>query len=145
MASTSAISLPLLPCTGTSPHRKSNYRALSTTVSASLRNENYGRSVVDENLIVLRKRIHEMKQAESRYEPPAHWMEWEKKCYAGKDEFVCELMGLLQTWMMDARPCLVLGAILVVALSLPAAGAVAWFQMLAVIKGVFTWFPYLIN
>ncbi|KAE9450974.1 hypothetical protein C3L33_17142, partial [Rhododendron williamsianum] len=135
MASTSAISLPLLPCTRTSPHRRTN-RALSTTVSASLRNENYGRSVVDENLIVLRKRIHEMKQAESSYEPPAHWMEWEKKCYAGKDEFVCELMGLLQTWMMDARPSLVLGAILVVALSVPAAGAVAGYQMLAVIKRV---------
>ncbi|KAG5556256.1 hypothetical protein RHGRI_006759 [Rhododendron griersonianum] len=106
MASTLAFSLPLFPCTRTSPHRKTN-RALSTTVSASLRNENYGRLVVDENLIVLRERIHEMKR---------------------------ELMGLLQTWMMDARPCLVLGAILVVALSVPAAGAVSGFQMPAVIE-----------
>ncbi|KAI8554076.1 hypothetical protein RHMOL_Rhmol05G0069400 [Rhododendron molle] len=103
MASTSAISLPLFPCTRISPHRKTN-RALSTTVSVSPWNENYGRSVVDE------------------------------KCYAGKDEFVGELKGLLQTWMMDARPCLVLGAILVVALSVPAAGAVvAGFQMPAMI------------
>ncbi|XP_058184618.1 uncharacterized protein LOC131302059 [Rhododendron vialii] len=137
MASTSAISLPLLPCTRTSPYRRTN-RVLSATVSASLRNESYGgRSVVDENLIVLRKRIHEMKAAESGHEPPpAHWMEWEKRWYAGKDEFACELTGLLQTRMMGARPCLVLGAILVIALSVPTAGAVAGIQMLAVIKGV---------
>ncbi|KAL6982114.1 hypothetical protein U1Q18_023730 [Sarracenia purpurea var. burkii] len=35
------------------------------------------RGQVDENLIVLRKRIHEMKMKERNYEPPSHWMEWD--------------------------------------------------------------------
>ncbi|KAH7841164.1 hypothetical protein Vadar_026498 [Vaccinium darrowii] len=134
-------SLPRLPYPRISPHRKTTRAAANLTstkliVSCASRNENYGGRMVDENLIVLRKRIHEMKMAEANYEPPAHWMEWEKNCYAGKDEFVCELVGLVQTQMMNARPGLVLGLILMVALSVPTSAAVLCFQMLALIKGV---------
>ncbi|GFS32751.1 hypothetical protein Acr_00g0024410 [Actinidia rufa] len=108
------------------PHHKSNQRS-STIVSAS-RNEAHGRDyyggrLVDENLIVLRKRIHEMKMIERNYEPPAHWMGWEKNCYAGYDEFICEAMGLLQAQLMKTRPSLALGLAVLMGLSVSTSAA----------------------
>ncbi|CAK7344161.1 unnamed protein product [Dovyalis caffra] len=74
----------------------------SGTVVLATRRENsgdwrrYGESVlVDESMIVLRKRIHEMKMVERNYEPPEEWMEWEKQCYTSYDEFVCKFVGVL--------------------------------------------------
>ena len=74
-------------------------------------------------MIVLRKRIHEMKMIEKNYEHPAHWMGWEKNCYTGYDEFICEAMGLLQAQLMKTRPSLVLGLAVLVGLSVPTSAA----------------------
>ncbi|KAJ4961141.1 hypothetical protein NE237_021051 [Protea cynaroides] len=61
--------------------------------------------MVDENMIVLRKRIHEMKKMEKNQEPPEDWMEWEKKYYRHYNSDVYEAVGLLQTQLMDeAKP-----------------------------------------
>ncbi|KAH8511334.1 hypothetical protein H0E87_008770 [Populus deltoides] len=66
----------------------------SCTVVLASRRENsqewlrYGESLVDESMLVLRKRIHEMKMVERNYEPPEEWMEWEKQCYTSYDEFI---------------------------------------------------------
>ncbi|KAL7001036.1 hypothetical protein U1Q18_002190 [Sarracenia purpurea var. burkii] len=94
------------------------------------------RGLVDENLIVLRKRIHEMKMKERNYEPPSHWMEWEKNCYAGYDEFICEAVGGLQSLMMDARPSLVVGAAALVALTVPTSAAIVLFWLAEMAQGV---------
>ena len=76
-----------------------------------------GDRVVDENMIVLRMRIREVEMSEGRHVLVSDWMEWEKKYYAQYyNEDVCEGVGLLQSFLMDTRPCLALGmgAILVV-------------------------------
>jgi len=43
---------------------------------------------VDESMIILRKRIREMKMIERNYEHPEDWMEWEKQYYACYDAFI---------------------------------------------------------
>ncbi|KAK3040747.1 hypothetical protein RJ639_029269 [Escallonia herrerae] len=40
-----------------------------------------GSRVVDENMIVLRQRIREVRMVEAEDEAPADWMEWEKGYY----------------------------------------------------------------
>ncbi|KAM0933018.1 hypothetical protein DsansV1_C38g0235031 [Dioscorea sansibarensis] len=82
-------------------------------------NPNSGGSLVDENMIVLRKRIHEMKMQERNYEPPNDWMEWEKKYYTTYESDVCEVVGLLQTMLMNTRPCVAIGFMFFILLSLP--------------------------
>lgn len=97
---------------------------------------NYRGQLVDENMIVLRKRIHEMKVMERNYEPPAEWMEWEKQYYACYDEFICKLVGFLQTQLMNSRPSFALGMLAVVAMSVPASTFMVILRLLEVANGV---------
>ncbi|OVA14529.1 hypothetical protein BVC80_1039g8 [Macleaya cordata] len=80
----------------------------------------YGGRLVDESMIVLRKRIHEMKMAERNYDAPADWMDWEKKYYTSYDTRICNVVGLLQAQLMNMRPSVALGTIALVTLSVPA-------------------------
>ncbi|CAN6451956.1 unnamed protein product [Victoria cruziana] len=79
----------------------------------------FGSRMVDENMIVLRKRIREMKMAERNYEAPPHWMEWEKRYYANYDSDVCEAVGELQRFLMGTRPGVALGLLLLLGFSVP--------------------------
>ncbi|KAF3328960.1 hypothetical protein FCM35_KLT06038 [Carex littledalei] len=67
------------------------------------------RQLVDESMITLRKRMHEMKQAEHNYEPPTEWMDWEKRYHMQYGTDVFELMGILQGLLINTRPSLALG------------------------------------
>lgn len=72
-------------------------------------NNNKGR-MVDENMIVLRMRIHDIKLSEKNEELPMHWMEWEKQYYRERYMLdVCEGIGFLQNLLMESRPSLALG------------------------------------
>ena len=86
--------------------------------SSSHESHRIGR-IVDENMIVLRKRIHEMKVIERNYEPPKEWMQWEKQIYAQYDEYICTILGMVQIQLMDTRPSVALGALTLLTLSLP--------------------------
>lgn len=67
------------------------------------------RKLVDESMITLRKRMHEMKQAERNYEPPTEWMDWEKRYHMQYGTDVFELMGILQGLLINTRPSMALG------------------------------------
>ena len=117
-------------------------REWSVRVSASRRSDHQnhgGHRLVDENLIVLRKRIHEMKMVERNYEPPEDWMEWEKQFYTGYDAFICDAMGLLQSQLMNTRPSLVLGMTAIIMLSVPTSTAFVFSHFVEIIKWVFAW------
>ncbi|XP_054782169.1 uncharacterized protein LOC129289421 [Prosopis cineraria] len=78
--------------------------------------------LVDENMIVLRLRIREMKIMEKKNEKEEDddkgMMEWEREYYVGEyGEHVCEAIGLLQSYLMSVRPCFAMAMILLVALS----------------------------
>ncbi|MCD7467459.1 hypothetical protein HAX54_004907 [Datura stramonium] len=78
------------------------------------------KNIVDENMIVLRMRIKEMKLLEAgELGPPSNWMGWEKKYFAHYNEDVCEAVGLLQIYLMETRPALALGMLALICLSVP--------------------------
>ncbi|KAK4430285.1 hypothetical protein Salat_1329200 [Sesamum alatum] len=99
-------------------------------------NQHFSGRVVDENLIVLRKRIHEMKMIERNYEPPREWMDWEKRFYASYDSIICDAMGHLQSCLMETRPSLALGIIALIAFSVPTSTALVMYNLLELTKGV---------
>ncbi|EAY72320.1 uncharacterized protein [Oryza sativa Japonica Group] len=78
-----------------------------------------GGGVVDEGMIELRRRIHEMRAAESGWEPPAEWAAWEKEWYGSYDADVCALVGAVQAFLMSSRPGVGVGIVAAVAVSVP--------------------------
>ncbi|KAJ8631065.1 hypothetical protein MRB53_024388 [Persea americana] len=97
---------------------------------------NCGRSV-DEEMIVLRKRIHEMRMMERNYDPPLEWMDWEKRYYAHYGADICEAVGLLQNLLMNSRPSLAIGMMALVALSVPTSVFMVLLHLIQAVKGVF--------
>ncbi|TYG40047.1 hypothetical protein ES288_D12G062200v1 [Gossypium darwinii] len=81
---------------------------------------NHSGQLVNESLIVLRKRIHDLKIIERNYEPPADWMEWEKQYYTSYNEFICQILGLLQSYLMNTKPSSALGILALVTIYLQA-------------------------
>lgn len=110
-------------------------RVTSTRIYAA-RDHKFSGRVVDENLIVLRKRIHEMKMVESGYELPSEWMDWEKRVYASYDSVICDAMGHLQSYLMETRPSLAIGMFVLIALSVPTSAAVVMYNLLELSKGL---------
>jgi hypothetical protein len=96
----------------------------------------YDGKVVDENMIILRKRIHEMRMEETNYEPPSHWMEWEKRYWANYGSDICEAIGFLQSLLMNARPSFALGVVALVMLSVPTSMVVIIFHLMEMAKVV---------
>ncbi|XP_054776018.1 uncharacterized protein LOC129284532 [Prosopis cineraria] len=96
--------------------------------------QNFGGRMVDENMIVLRKRIHEMKMIEKNYEPPADWMDWEKRYYTIYDSMICDALGVLQTQLMNTRPSLALGMIALLAMSVPTSSAFLLYHLVELCK-----------
>lgn len=77
------------------------------------------KNMVDENMIVLRMRIKDMKILETEKSgPPSNWMGWEKKYFAHYNEDICEAIGLLQMYLMETRPALAMGMLGLICLSL---------------------------
>ncbi|RZC61341.1 hypothetical protein C5167_023103 [Papaver somniferum] len=96
----------------------------------------YGGRLVDENMIVLRKRIHETKMIERNYEPPSDWMDWEKKYYTSYDANICSVVGVLQDKLMNMRPSVALGTIAIVTLSVPVSTAMIGFHLFQIVHTV---------
>ncbi|KAM1740919.1 hypothetical protein ACFX11_011076 [Malus domestica] len=131
------------PISGTT--RNPNRNVSSTRVFASSRKgadhadkyyQNYSGRLVDENMIVLRKRVHEMKMVERNYEPPSDWMDWEKRYYTTYDSFICQVMGLLQSQLMNTRPSFALAFLALIVLSVPTSTFTVFFHFLELAKGV---------
>ncbi|XP_021734966.1 uncharacterized protein LOC110701660 [Chenopodium quinoa] len=102
-----------------SRNNNNNVRIVSALRRSNSYESQYEGRLVDENMIVLRKRIHEMKVVERNYEPPKEWMEWEKQMYAQYDEYICAVLGVVQTQLMNTRPSVALGALALLTLSVP--------------------------
>ncbi|KAI5677220.1 hypothetical protein M9H77_08170 [Catharanthus roseus] len=135
----SLISSPILPLRNQFPGAgKDQKTRASGAICAMRRSEaDYGSGrLVDENLIVLRMRIHEMKMIERNYEPPTEWMDWEKSFYTSYDSMICEAMGVLQSQLMNTRPSLALGMIALVTLSVPISTGLGMFHLLELTRGV---------
>ena len=98
--------------------------------------DNYDGKLVDENMIVLRMRIKDMKMLETSQMPPSDWMEWERKYFPDYNKDVCEGVGLLQKCLMNTRPCLAIGMVAFVALSVTISAWVIILNVMGLIEGV---------
>ncbi|RWW46575.1 hypothetical protein BHE74_00047485 [Ensete ventricosum] len=103
------------------PHLPNRQRSIEVAAGRDGYGWDYsgGGGLVDENMIVLRRRIHEMKMAERNYEAPSEWMDWEKRYYARYHADVSDILCLLQTLLMNTRPSVAIGLMAVLALSVP--------------------------
>ncbi|GMY24267.1 Mediator of RNA polymerase II transcription subunit [Fagus crenata] len=117
--------------------KRSSARVLAARRDAYEPDYNRG-CLVDESMIILRKRIHEMKVIQRNYEPPEEWMEWEKQYYTCYDEYICTVVGLLQSQLMNTRPSLALGMLALIMLSVPASTFMIVLRLMEVANGVFS-------
>lgn len=128
------------PISVTKSHKNTRISSCKKSSEEANDHRSYSRGrrshLVDENLIVLRQRIHEMKMVERNYEPPEEWMEWEKRYYASYDSYICEAMGLLQAQLMNTRPSLALGIMALIAVSVPTSTAMVVSRLVDVITSV---------
>ncbi|KAM0019923.1 hypothetical protein Hdeb2414_s0025g00661381 [Helianthus debilis subsp. tardiflorus] len=75
----------------------------------------------DENMIVLRERIRKMKEEMEHNSGddrlPANWMQWEKTNFYSGDyrSHICDVITLLQQFLMDCSPSVVLGLVVLFA------------------------------
>lgn len=134
--SSASSALPLTPFSGHSLCRKKNIK-ISASKRDAYYSPNFDGKLVDGSMVVLRKRVHEMRMLEKRYEPPHEWMEWEKQYKISNDyDFdVCEAVGFLQSKLMETRPSYALGMGALLLLSLPTSMAVVLFHIMAMVKG----------
>ncbi|KAJ4959834.1 hypothetical protein NE237_019744 [Protea cynaroides] len=128
------------PSSANSRRRKNGlgHRCNYTLMVFASRRYDYGggNGTVDENMVVLRKRILEMKKMEKNHELPEDWMEWEKRYYEYYNSDVCEAVGLLQTQLMKSRPSMVLGMVALVTLSVPTSMFIVAFHLLEIAKWI---------
>lgn len=82
-------------------------------------------SSVDAEMIVLRKRISEMKAKEENYEFQAEWMQWERNLYPSHQSNMFQAIGWLQFSLINARPSVVLAVLALITLWLPTSVLIA--------------------
>ncbi|CAN8266972.1 unnamed protein product [Cochlearia groenlandica] len=118
-------------------HQKKTKRVFAASSSGKDHYYYGGGRLVDENMIVLRKRIHETKMVERNYEPPSHWMDWEKRFYSTYDSAICDSVGLLQSFLMNSRPTVAIATLLLVIISVPVSSSVFAFRLLDLLNWAF--------
>jgi len=85
-------------------------------------------SIVDAEMIVLRKRMQELNMQEIKYAPPQHWMKWEKEWSVTYTSDICQFIGWLQNMLINTRPALAMAALALISLSLLASVLLLLFQ-----------------
>ncbi|KAK7280362.1 hypothetical protein RJT34_25426 [Clitoria ternatea] len=101
------------------------------------KNDSFGHGkLVDENMILLRMRIREIEKMEMKSKGPSDWTEWEKKYFENYDSDVCEAVGLLQRLLMNTRPCLAVGSLALLMLSMSMSFSISVFHLVELAKGI---------
>ncbi|XP_019154618.1 PREDICTED: uncharacterized protein LOC109151155 [Ipomoea nil] len=101
----------------TTGDKKTTGRIIIAAARRGDNHQDHRNKMVDENMIVLRLRIKEMKALEGDdgdRTAEMHWMGWEKEYVKHYNEDICEFIGLLQRFLMENRPALGLGLMAVV-------------------------------
>ncbi|XP_062107509.1 uncharacterized protein LOC133818573 [Humulus lupulus] len=112
--------------------------------SGDAKGRDYGGSrLVDESMIVLRLRIQEIKQLEidgdhkaDKNGPRSEWMEWEKQYFVYYIQDVYEGIALLQNYLMNIRPSLALGFLLLMMCSVPISSGFLLFHVVEITKQI---------
>lgn len=105
------------------------------------------RKSIDDKMIILRMRIKKMKVLEARtsgdkdqgiasQRPSSDWKDWEKKLFTHYHEDVCQGIELLQSYLMNTRPSVALGTLMLLAMSVPLSSSVVMGNVLKVARGL---------
>ncbi|KAL7607822.1 hypothetical protein Lser_V15G11710 [Lactuca serriola] len=119
MASSILLHSPFLPYQPHLSNRKTRHPKSQTKFTVLATKNDASGHLVDQNMIILRKRIHEAKMVEKNNELPSDWMEWEKRYYKNYDAYVCEVVGVIQSGLMNTRPSLAIALVALITLSFP--------------------------
>ncbi|KAJ0900379.1 hypothetical protein HanPSC8_Chr08g0313131 [Helianthus annuus] len=94
-------------------------RQPKSQVTMAFKKDGSSGKMVDDNMIVLRERIRKMKidDGDNKVRLPDNWMQWEKTyTYSGGyHSDVYEAMAVLQRFLMETRPSVALGLVVIVA------------------------------
>ncbi|GAB2214594.1 hypothetical protein Droror1_Dr00018949 [Drosera rotundifolia] len=91
----------------------------------------YNGRLVDENMIVLRMRIREMRMVEEGEQARKNWMRWEKAWYGEYAALVCVVLGMVQSNIMNVRPSVGIGMAALVTLGVPTYAVIMLLQLLS--------------
>lgn len=96
-----------------------------------------GGKLVDENMILLRLRMKEIEIMErGERVAPSNWMEWERKYFVYFHQDVYQVIGFLQEFFMNTRPCLALGIVAFFASSVFFSTTVLMLHSMEMFKGL---------
>ncbi|GFQ06894.1 hypothetical protein PHJA_002833400 [Phtheirospermum japonicum] len=99
------------------------------------REKGHDHRLVDENMIVLKMRIQElrMRDQENQAAPSNGWMEWENELCKNYDSDVYEAIGFLQILLMNTRPILVMGVVALIMCSTSTSLVIVLFYLLGIV------------
>ncbi|KAK4416441.1 hypothetical protein Salat_2469600 [Sesamum alatum] len=139
--------LPLSRFSGKHPSYKNRRKGLIILAQQG-DHQSDGKSV-DDNMIVLKMRIKKMKVSDSirssnqgsadaaaAKPPSSDWKEWEKKLFTRYHEGVCDSVELLQSFLMNTRPSVAVGMLVLVAMSVPVSSSVVVVNALKVARAL---------
>jgi len=78
-----------------------------------------GGNMVDADMILLRKRMFDLKMQETNYKTPAEYMEWEKEVYPAYHAQVFRSMVWLQSTLINTRPIVAITLLSLISASVP--------------------------
>jgi len=78
-----------------------------------------GSGMVDSNMMVLRKRIQNIRIQETCFESPADWAEWERTAYPSYRADVCFMLSTMQSQLLTLRPGTVISIVSVLMAVVP--------------------------
>ncbi|KAJ6838582.1 uncharacterized protein M6B38_318165 [Iris pallida] len=146
-SSSSVLSLEL----HSNPTRLPKLRRRSLAVRSATRRDRSGdgRRSVDESMIVLRRRMEEVRARELRSRSGGEaeagaerfeWTEWEKEYYAGSyGSDVCRVVGFMQSALLTGtRPTVAVALLAALLLSVPTSVALLGFHLLDALRSVLT-------
>lgn len=87
-------------------------------------------------MVVLKKRIYDIKAVEAKHEAPTSWMEWEKGYFRSYYSDIFEAMGFLQCLLMETRPSLAIGMLALVVLSISTSTVVVVLELMDIVGGI---------
>ncbi|XP_014511977.1 uncharacterized protein LOC106770694 [Vigna radiata var. radiata] len=92
--------------------------------------------MVDDNMILLRKRIREIEMLKTKGKASSDWNEWEKKYFQNYDSDVCEAVGVLQRVLMNTRPSFALATFALLMLTMSMSMLQLAFHLVGFAKGI---------
>jgi len=94
--------------------------------------------MVDANMIVLRKRMLDLKIREKKYKIPEEYMEWEKDWYPAYQAHVFMAMEWLQSALINSRPIVAISLLSLISASVSLSIIILWANALSRLSQITT-------